>query len=86
MRRLENRVRKLEETVERGGFAAAISRLDDEDVFLLADFMQRAYDAGQAGEPTPTPTPEEAETVARFEELREQAIREGWGEGRYRVV
>ena len=86
MGRLENRVRKFEETVERGGFAAAISRLDDEDVFPLADFMQRAYDAQQAGEPTPTPTPEEAEAAARFEELREQAIRDGWGEGRYRVV
>ncbi len=86
MRRLENRVRKLEETVERGGFAAAISRLDDEDVFLLADFMQRAYDAGQAGEPTPTPTPEEAEAVQRFEGLRAAAIREGWAEGRYRVA
>ena len=86
MGRLENRVRKLEETVESGGFAVAVSRLDDEDVFLLADFMQRTYDAQQAGKPTPTPTPEEAETVARFEELREKAIRDGWGEGRYRIV
>jgi hypothetical protein len=83
---IENRVRKLEETVERGGFAAAMARLDDEDVFLLADFMQRAYDAQQAGEPTPTPTPEEAEALARFEALREQAIRDGWTEGSYRVV
>ena len=86
MGRLENRVRKLEEKVERGGFEAPLSRLDDEDVFLLADFMQRAYDAQQAGKPTTTLTPEEAEAAARFEELREQAIRDGWGAGRYRVV
>jgi hypothetical protein len=84
--RLERRVRKLEETVERSGFAAAVARASDKDVFLLGDYAQRVQDAEQAGKPLPTPTPEEAEAVARFEGLREQAIRDGWGEGRYRVV
>jgi hypothetical protein len=84
--RLENRVRKLEETVERGGFEAALARASTEDVFLLADFLPRVYDAQQAGEPIPTPTPEEAEAVQRFEELRAAAVREGWGEGRCRFV
>jgi hypothetical protein len=79
-------VRRLEETVERGGFEAALARASTEDVFLLADFLPRAYDAQQAGKPTPTPTPEEAEALARFEALREQAIRDGWGEGSYRIV
>jgi hypothetical protein len=83
--RLENRVRRLEETVERGGFAAALSRATDADIFTLADYAQRAHDAEEAGEPIPTLTSEEAEAAARFEELREQAIRDGWNEGRYRI-
>ncbi len=86
MGRLENRVRRLEETVERGGFEAALARADAEDVFLLEAYLPRVYDAQQAGKPAPTPTPEEAEALARFEGLREQAIRDGWGEGSYRVV
>ncbi len=86
MGRLERRVRKLEETVERGGFDAAVARASDKDIFTLADYMQRAHDAEQAGKPIPTLTPEEAEAAARFEELREQAIRDGWNEGRFRVV
>jgi hypothetical protein len=84
--RLERRVKRLEETVERGGFDAALARASDEDVFLLADLMQRAYDAQQAGKPTPTPTPDEAAAVRRFEELRAAAIREGWGKDAYRIV
>ena len=36
MGRLENRVRKLEEKVERGGYAAAFSQATDEDIFALA--------------------------------------------------
>jgi hypothetical protein len=83
--RLENRVRKLEENVERGGYAAARARATDEDIFALADYAQRAHDAQQAGEPMPIPTPEEAEAARRFEALREEAIREGWGDSAYRA-
>jgi hypothetical protein len=84
--RLERRVRKLEETVERGGFAAALARASDEDVFLLGDYAQRVQDAQEAGEPIPTLTPDEAAAVQRFEELRAAAVREGWGEDAYRIV
>ena len=86
MGRLERRVKRLEEKVERGSFDAALSRATDADVFLLGDYVQRAQDAEEAGEPIPALTPEEAEAAARFEELREQAIRDGWAEGRYRIV
>ncbi len=86
MARLENRVRKLEETVERGGFAAALSQATDEDIFLLADYAQRANDAKEAGKPSPILTPEEAEAARRFEELRAAAIREGWDRDAYRIV
>jgi hypothetical protein len=79
-------VRKLEETVERGGFDAALARASDKDILTLADYAQRAHDAERAGKPLPTLTPEEAEAAQRFEELREQAIRDGWNEGRYRLV
>ncbi len=86
MGHLENRVRRLEETVERGGFEAALARASDRDIFLLEAYLLRVQDAQQAGKPIPTLTPEEAEAVARFEALREQAIRDGWGEGSYRIV
>ncbi len=86
MGRLERRVRKLEETVERGGFAAALSRATDADIVTLANYAQRVHDAEEAGKPLPILTPEEAEAVQRFEGLRAAAIREGWAEGRYRVA
>ena len=86
MGRLERRVRKLEETVERGGYAAALSRATDADIFTLADYAQRVHNAEVAGKPLPIFTPEEAEAVQRFEGLRAAAIREGWAEGRYRVA
>ena len=80
-------MRKLEETVERGGLEAALSRLDDKGVSLLADYVQRAQDAEGAGKPIPPLTPEEAEAAQRLEELREQAMREGWASPRrYRIV
>ena len=85
MGRLERRVRKLEEVTQRGGDAAAISRLDDADVFLLADAIRKAQRADEAGEPRPYLTREEAEAQARFFALREEAIREGWGESSYRA-
>ncbi len=85
MGRLENRIRKLEETVERGGFDAALSRATNEDIFALADIARREKEAEEAGEPLPTLTREEAEVVGRFEALREQAIRDGWGESAYRA-
>ena len=85
MGRLERRVRKLEEVTQRGGGAAAISRLDDEDVFLLADAARRAQQADEAGKPRPRLTREEAEAQARFFALREEAIRDGWGESAYRA-
>jgi hypothetical protein len=75
----------LEEQVTRGGFAAALSMASDEDVFLLADYNQRAHDAEAAGEPMPIPTPEEVAAARRFEELRAAAIRDGWGESSYRA-
>ncbi len=74
MGRLENRVRRLEERVERGGFAAALARASDEDLLLLEEYVLRVQGA------------EEAEAAARFEELRAAAIREGWGEDAYRIV
>ena len=86
MGRLEKRVRKLEEVTQSGGEAAALSRATDEDIFALADYAQRAHDAEEAGEPMPIPTPEEAEAAQRFEELREEAIRDGWDQGRYRIL
>jgi hypothetical protein len=82
--RLERRVRKLEEVTQRGGDAAAISRLDDEDVFVLADAIRKAQRADEAGRPRPRLTREEAEAQARFEELRADAIREGWGDSAFR--
>ena len=85
MGRLERRLRKLEENVERGGYAAARARATDEDIFALADYARRAHDAKAAGEPMPVPTPEEAEAAQRFEALREEATREGWGESAYRA-
>ena len=86
MGRLERRVRKLEETVESAGGDAAISRLADKDVFLLADAGRKAQEADEAGKPRPRLTPEEAEAQARFLALREEAIRDGWNDGRFRVV
>ncbi len=86
MGRLERRVRKLEETVESAGGDAAISRLDDKDVFLLADAIQKALQADEAGKPRPHLTREEAEAQARFFALRKEAIRDGWNEGRFRFV
>lgn len=86
MARLENRVRRLEETVEAGGGAAAISRLDDEEVFVLADAVRKAQQADAAGVPRPTLTREEAAAQARFFALREEAIRAGWGESSFRIV
>ncbi len=86
MGRLDRRVKRLEETVERGGFDAALSRASDEDVFLLGDYAQRVQDAERAGEPTLTLTPDEAAAVQWFKELRAAAIREGWGEDAYRIV
>ena len=86
MGRLERRVRKLEETVERGGFAAALSRVTDADIVTLANYAQRVHDAEETGKPLPILTPEEVEAVQRFEGLRAAAIREGWAEGRYRVA
>jgi hypothetical protein len=83
--RLENRVKRLEETVERGGYAAALSRATDADIFALADYARRARRAEEAGEPIPIPTPEEAEAARRFEALREEAMRNGWGESAYRA-
>ena len=86
MGRLENRVRKLEETVESGGFAVAVSRLDDEDAFLMEDKMLRVHDADRTGAVRPHPTPEVEAVWERLQELRADAIREGWGDGRYRIV
>ena len=86
MGRLEDRLRRLEETVEAAGWDAAISRLDDKDVFLLADAARRAGQAEEAGEPRPHLTPEEAEAQARLFALREEAIRAGWGTDAYRIV
>ena len=85
MGRLENRIRRLEETVSRGGYDAALSQATDKDIFLLADLAQRAHDAEEAGKPVPVLTPEEAEAARRFEALREQAVRDGWNEGCYRI-
>jgi hypothetical protein len=82
--RLENRLRRLEETVERGGFAAALSMASDADIFTLADYNQRAHAAEEAGEPLPMPTPEEVEAAQRFKALRVDAMRRGWGESSYR--
>ncbi len=86
MGRLENRVRKLEETVEAAGWDAAISRLDDKDVFLLADANQKAQAADEAGKPRPRLTPEEAQAQVRLFGLREEVIGFGWNEGRFRIV
>ena len=86
MGRLERRVRKLEETVESAGGDAAISRLEDEEVFLLVGAIRKAQAADEAGEPRPRLTPEEAAAQARFFALREEAIRDGWNEGRFRFV
>jgi hypothetical protein len=83
--RLEDRVRRLEENVSRGGFAAALARASDKDIFILADHAQRVHDAQQAGKPAPTLTPQVAEAVQRFEALREQARREGWGASSWRA-
>ena len=77
MGRLENRVKRLEETVERGGFAAALSQATDGDIFALAGYVQRVQQADEAGEPTPSPTPDEAAAAQRFEELRAAAVRAG---------
>ena len=86
MGRLENRVQRLEEKVERGGFAAAMSRLDDEDAFLLEGYVLRVVAADGAGAARPKPTPEEKAAWERLQELRAAAIREGWGEDAYRIV
>ncbi len=86
MGRLERRVRKLEETVEAAGGDAAISRLDDKDLFLLADAIRKAQAADEAGKPRPRLTDEEAEAQARFFALREEACRTGWAGGRFRLV
>ncbi len=86
MGRLERRLRKLEENVERGGYAAALSKASDKDIFLLADAARKAQQADEAGEPRPYLTREEAEAQARFFALREEAIRAGWGESSFRIV
>ncbi len=81
MGRLERRVRKSEETVESAGGDAAVSRLPDEDVFLLVDAIRKAEAADQPGVPSPRLTDEEAEAQARFFALREEACRTGWAGG-----
>ena len=85
MGRIENRLKRLEESVERGGFAAALSMASDKDIFLLADYNRRAHDAEAAGKPAPVPTPEEIQAAKSFEELRKQAVRDGWEQGRFRT-
>jgi hypothetical protein len=66
-------------------YAAALSRAAAADIFALADYARRARRAEEAGEPIPIPTPEEAEAARRFEALREEAMRNGWGESAYRA-
>ena len=41
MGRLENRVKRLEEQVNRVGYTAALQRLDDEDFGVLLPYLER---------------------------------------------
>ena len=87
MGRLEKRVRALEERDWRVGFEAALQRLGDEDVRCLAGYGERWLAAERADAPKPPrPTPEEREAYGRLMELRDQAIREGWGSSAWRSV
>jgi hypothetical protein len=85
MGRLENRVKRLEEQVNRGGFAAAIQRLDEEDGAVLLAYLERWEAEGGERVESPDPTEREARMLFRLHELRRQAVAEGWGGSAYRA-
>ena len=85
MGRLENRVKRLEEQVTRGGYTAALQRLDHEDFAVLLPYLERWEAAGGERVPQPRPTPEEARVLAKLNELRRRALQEGWGDSAYRI-
>ena len=86
VRRIEKRLRALEEHDNRVGYAAALQMTTDEDAALLGAYAERWLAAEAAGDPEPCPTPEEREAFGRLEQHRLRALREGWGDSAYRIV
>ncbi|MDP8951956.1 MAG: hypothetical protein M3N18_06930 [Actinomycetota bacterium] len=86
MRRIEKRLRALEERDNRFGYVVALQRLPDKDHEVLHAYLERWQAAGGELVPQPAPTPEEAEALAKLNRLRRQAIAEGWGNSSYRTV
>jgi hypothetical protein len=70
-RRLEARLRKLEEEDAEVGATAALQRLTDAELRAFIAYGLRAQDAGPGGT---RPTPEEADAIKRFHALRRQAL------------
>src|SRR5829696_5316433 len=83
VKRIEKRLRALEEHDNRVGYAAALQMTTDEDTALLGAYAERWLAAEAAGDPKPCPTPEEREAFGRLEEHRLRALRKGWGDSAY---
>jgi hypothetical protein len=86
LRRLEKRIRALEEHDERVDNAAALRMATDEDVALMGAYAKRWLAAEAAGASEPQPTPEEVGAFERLEDLRLRALREGWSDSPWRAV
>ena len=84
-RGVKRRLERLESATAREGYAAAIERLSDGDLDVLVGYAERALAADEAGHARPHPTPEQQEAFGRFAELRQRALREGWGDSAYRI-
>lgn len=85
MGRLENRLRELEEHDEEVGYTAALRMLPEADFDVLFPYLERWEAAGGERVPQPHPTTEEARVLAKLNELRRRALREGWGDSAYRA-
>ena len=54
-------------------------RLPNDDLFVLAPYLERVLEADAAGAERPRPTPEEQQAFDRWAAETERAYHEGWG-------
>ena len=77
MARLEKRIRALEERDESAASHAALHALSPSEKEVLVPYAER-WLAAPDDAPPPEPTPEEERVLAKANELRRRALREGW--------